>query len=102
MNRISVTGIYYSGPTSGSNLIARNSIHSLSASNTGATINGIFSNAGLTTYQNNMIRLGINGAGSSITTALSINGINEAGSFNTNNFYFNSVYIGGSSVGTTA
>jgi len=47
-----------------------------------------------------MIRLGVDAAGNSLTTALTINGINETAG--TNNFYFNSIYIGGSGVGTTA
>ena len=54
------------------------------------------------TYKNNMIRLGIDAAGASITTPYEIIGIvdsaNTAGA--NSNYYFNSVYIGGSGVGS--
>ncbi|MFT3980903.1 MAG: GEVED domain-containing protein [Ferruginibacter sp.] len=95
----SVTGINF-GATSGTNLIARNFIHSLSVASTAGIINGFAVTSGTATYQNNMVRLGINAAGTDITTACSINGINETSG--TNNFYFNSIYIGGTGVGTTA
>lgn len=99
----SVTGIYYSGPTSGSNIIARNFIHSigLSTSSTSAVINGFYIDGGVSTFQNNMIRLGIDASGNAITTCYAVNGIVKAVS-NNNKFFFNSVYIGGSGVGTTA
>jgi hypothetical protein len=95
-----IIGLHYNSST-GTNLIAKNFIHSFSAASTSAILNGINVGGGTATYQNNMIRLGIDAGGNSITTALSINGINEplAG---TDNFYFNSVYIGGTGVGTTA
>ncbi|MEI6348300.1 MAG: T9SS type A sorting domain-containing protein [Bacteroidota bacterium] len=97
----SVIGIYYSG-TTGTNLVARNLIHSLSLSNTVASnIYGIYINAGTTTYKNNIIRLGLDAAGSSITLGHNINGIFETAG--TNNIYFNSIFIGGTAVsGTTA
>jgi len=47
-----------------------------------------------------MIRLGYTAAGTSITNGLQINGIFE--SSGTNNFFFNSVYIGGTGVATLA
>ncbi|MBS1492015.1 MAG: T9SS type A sorting domain-containing protein [Bacteroidetes bacterium] len=99
---VTVTGIMY-GSTTGTNTIERNFIHSFSivSSSASATMNGISVNSGTSTYKNNMIRLGIDAAGSSITAGIVINGINEqvAG---TDNFYNNSVYIGGSGVVTTA
>ena len=90
-----VTGLQYNGATTGSHLVQRNFIYNLSTPSTSATatVNGINVQGGLTTFQNNMIALG------SDMTANSpqINGIAEtiAG---TDNFYFNSVYIGGSGV----
>jgi hypothetical protein len=95
-----VTGIMYQS-SSGTNLVERNLIHSLSAASASAVINGIYINAGTTTYRNNMIRLGINAAGNSIMTGCAINGISEtiAG---TDNMYFNSVFIGGWDVGGAA
>jgi hypothetical protein len=47
-----------------------------------------------------MIRLGIDSTGAGITTSATINGVNELGG--TDNFYFNSVYVGGSGVGGAA
>ncbi len=90
-----LTGLEYSGGASGTHVIQRNLIHSLSTPSTSAaaTVNGIHVQAGAATYQNNMIALG------SELTANSpqVNGINEtvAGS---DNFFHNSVYIGGAGV----
>ncbi|MCX6268970.1 MAG: fibronectin type III domain-containing protein [Bacteroidetes bacterium] len=94
-----VHGINFNSST-GTNLIARNFIHSLNNASATGGINGIYIIGGTATYQNNMIRLGIDGSGSNITTACAINGINESVS-GIDNFYFNSVYIGGAGVGTT-
>ena len=87
-----VTGIYFAG-SSGVNLISRNFIHSLEIANQTATINGIVAANGTNTFQNNMIRLGIDASGNSVSYGAPINGINETGSGS--DFYFNSVYIGG-------
>ncbi len=93
------TGIYYSAPTSGTNLVSRNFIHSqsLTAINPFAIINGIEVAAGNGIITNNMIRMGIDGMGSDMTTACSIRGITKnAGAASV---YFNTVYIGGNGVG---
>ncbi len=97
-----ITGIYYIGPTTGTNSIERNLIHSFSLSSTSATatLNGIYNAGGLTTLKNNMIRLGITSAGASLTSVSQINGIYENSGIN--NYYNNSVYVGGTGVvGTT-
>ncbi|MCX6247165.1 MAG: hypothetical protein NTW10_05480 [Bacteroidetes bacterium] len=89
-----VSGIYYSGPVSGSHVVSGNFIHSLSlsTSNTGGEIDGIVLNGGLTTCANNIINLG-----TGIATGYKIYGIpDQSGATNNNNIYFNSVYIGGS------
>ena len=99
-----VSGINYTGPTSGTNVIEKNFVHSLSLSTSSnlGTIYGINVNSGAVSVQNNMIRLGINAAGSSLTTGYAINGIRDA-STSAVNYYFNTVYVGGSSVsGTTS
>ncbi|MEO6404478.1 MAG: T9SS type A sorting domain-containing protein [Ferruginibacter sp.] len=90
-SNITMAGIYYSGPISGTNLVARNYIHTLSLAAMGATpiIYGINVNNGLTTFQNNMIDLG-----NSVVANTSIFGINDG--VGTNNYFFNSVYLGGS------
>ncbi len=90
-----VTGMQYNGATTGTHVVQRNFIHTIStpSSSATATVNGLNVQGGLTTFQNNMIALGDNMTANSPQ----INGINEtiAG---TDNFYFNSVYVGGAGV----
>jgi hypothetical protein len=90
----SVIGLYYSGPTIASTL-ARNFIHGLSAtgaSSTTATITGIQIAGGASTYSNNIISLGGN-------TKTTLYGIYVSGAlYEDNNFYFNTVFIGGALV----
>jgi hypothetical protein len=91
--KVFVTGIYYAGPSSGTNTVTGNLVHSLSVSSADitATIYGIGINSGVVTCANNIINLG----GSSL--GYLINGILDATSAgNTGNFYFNTVYLGGS------
>jgi len=95
-----MAGIYFSGPSAGSNIIEKNFIHSFSptvaTTNTATAVVGIVAAGGTAVYRNNMVRFGISSAGASITTAFDFEGIyEEAG---TNDFYFNSVYIGGTGV----
>jgi hypothetical protein len=99
----SVTGIYYTGATTGSNIISRNFVHSLnlSTTNTAGKITGINIAGGASTIQNNLIRLGIDADGNSITNGLVIAGIDKTTATN-NNFYHNNVYIGGTAVTATA
>ena len=62
------------------------------------TIWGIASGlTGTTVYRNNMIRLGLNAAGSSITTGFSVIGIRDSAGA-TNQYYHNTVYVGGAGV----
>lgn len=83
------------------NIIERNFIHSLTLTGTNATngqIWGIYTGAaGTATYKNNMIRLGLNSSGTSITTGFSVIGIRDAAAAG-NSFYNNTVYIGGTGV----
>lgn len=97
--RIGLAGIYYSGPAAGNNIIEQNFIHSFSpnTTETASPLVGIHAAGGTATYKNNMIRKGINSAGGNITNGFSITGILEEGGVN--DFYFNSVYIGGNNVG---
>jgi hypothetical protein len=75
---IQVTGIYYYGPTSGDNVVARNLVHSLSLATSGAgVIRGIYADGGVTTYQNNLVRLGVDASGAAITGNYAIYGIHE-------------------------
>ena len=90
--KVQLFGMYYAGPSSGTNSVSGNFVHSLSASSSdiGAVINGIFINSGLVTCANNIINLG----GTSL--GYLINGIWDGSSAGNNvSFYFNTVYIGG-------
>ncbi|MBS1797774.1 MAG: hypothetical protein JSS81_28390, partial [Acidobacteria bacterium] len=100
---VSVTGIFRSNGSNSvsTNIVERNFVHSLSTSSTGpAVINGIFTYHGGATYRNNMVRVGIDANGNSLTSgALTINGLHSDTISNaTNNWYFNSVFVGGVSV----
>lgn len=95
--------IAYSGPSSGSNLIEKNNIHSISIaspSNSAATISGMDIASGILTIQNNMIRLGVDSNGTSIISPCLLRGISK--NVATANIWNNSIYIGGTGVGTTA
>jgi trimeric autotransporter adhesin len=89
-----VMGIYIGTGTA--NTVSRNNIHSLTAASMASALNGIYTFTGTTTYTNNIIRLGIEGTGTSITTGMTINGIYNEGGINS--FYYNTVYVGGSNV----
>ena len=82
-----VSGIYYSGGTSGT--VSGNFIYNLSAntSSTGASLYGIQATGGTTVYSNNIISLN----GNNWTELYGINDVSG-----TNSFYFNTVYIYGS------
>ncbi len=99
---ISVIGLYYAGPTTGTNIVARNFVHSLSivSTSTTADLTGIRFNSGLATFQNNMVRLGIDAAGNPLTTGIPITGLYEFLSTGNSAIYHNSVFIGGTGVGT--
>jgi trimeric autotransporter adhesin len=92
-----ICGIYFNIVSSGT-VVERNLIHTL-VGGPYTSIFGIDIEKGATTYQNNMIRLGRDASGNSITYSCQIIGILETGTA-IDNFYFNSVYIGGTNVGT--
>jgi hypothetical protein len=97
---ITVTGIAYSGPSGFLSTISKNLVHSLSAANNSSNLNGIYIFDGQSTVSNNMISLGLDASGASITNGTQLTGLLETQGVN--KFYFNSVYIGGSGVtGTT-
>ncbi len=96
LKTVGVCGIDVTATTKGGGLeIARNNIHSLSLSTTqeNATITGIDFYSKLTIVKNNMIRLGIDADGNSITEDYDIVGIDQAS--NNCDVNFNTVYIGG-------
>lgn len=95
---IYVMGIYLTLSGSGTNTVSGNLIHSLKTTNTSAgNCAGIVCRTGTVSLSNNMIRLGIDGSGSTINTG-TYYGFYFTTAATTYNFYHNSVYIGGSSV----
>ena len=83
------------------NVVERNFVHSLSitSTNNAAQLAGILAVAGNGTYKNNMVRLGVDAAGAPITGGYTMYGMFDIAG--TNNFYFNSSYIGGTGVVST-
>ncbi len=96
---VHAVGIYYSGSTSGANIIERNKITNilLSTSHTSATIKGIVNGNGNGTFKNNMVSLG-----EGLTTEYGITGIMDTAATSTvsTKYYYNTVRIGGTGVGT--
>ncbi len=77
-----------------------NLVHSLRTSGLASSnLFGIYIGAGTATYANNMIRLGLDETGTSLTIGQNIAGINEF--LGTNTIVHNSVYIGGTGVAST-
>ncbi len=103
---VKVAGIYYDGPVSGTNMISGNLIHSLNVNSISSSIviygilmkngNGSSGSVGI---RNNMIGLGIDAAGNSITLAPSIYGLAKTGSNGRIFACHNSIFIGGTGVG---
>lgn len=95
---VSLYGIYYNPATGGTNTINANNIHSIhtTSNSTTAIITGLYVASGSAAVTNNMIRLGVDTAGSSLTNPNIYYGIFDNSA--TNNYYHNSVYVGGSSV----
>ncbi len=96
---VTVNGINTSGTTNST--FSGNLIHSLttSASGTNSSINGVnFVGGTNTSIFNNMIRLGIDSFGLALVNTPVITGFNKKGGNIA--MYFNSIYLGGSGVGT--
>jgi hypothetical protein len=98
---ISMVGIYYNGSTVGTNRIFNNKITGIGAPfNTASpVINGIYVNAGVSRFYNNMIVLGVDATGASLTASHEYNGIFKVTTAN-NSFFYNTVRIGGTGVTT--
>ncbi|MFZ4796252.1 MAG: T9SS type A sorting domain-containing protein [Bacteroidia bacterium] len=90
-----LAGIHYQGSNSGSNSIYGNKIYSLSLSSTNESsdMRGINIASGKTTIYNNMVSFGYDDLGNNLNKGINIAGIYDFSG--TNNYYFNSVYIGG-------
>jgi len=102
---VKITGIYIDNDNVAlpRNIVNGNFIHSFKINSTDATsgMTGLLIDDGNHLVTNNMVRLGIDAAGSSITSSHLIYGINFNGD-NTADFYHNSVYIGGTGVSGAA
>ncbi|MEP7264286.1 MAG: hypothetical protein ABI772_07310, partial [Bacteroidota bacterium] len=103
----SIHGIFLNSGTGATVTANANFIHSFSVPNwipSGTTTGnpvfaGITTNTGATaTLTNNMIRLGVDGSGNSVTQPVSFRGINRSATSGTFNIYNNSIYIGGTGV----
>jgi uncharacterized repeat protein (TIGR01451 family) len=96
-NNGAIYALYCNFP-SAANVVERNFVHSLSITSTNLTsqIAGILPVAGSGTYKNNMVRLGVDASGNSITGGYVMYGMFEIAGVN--NVYHNSVFIGGSGV----
>lgn len=95
---VQAVGISFQGPTTGTNLISRNLVHSISinANSPAAFVSGFDIGSGTANIQNNMIRLGYDSLGADVTSSATYRGISKfSGSFN---FLFNSIFIGGNGV----
>lgn len=98
-------GIFFRGNNSAAitNTISKNTVHSFDVTTANANVNirGIEVNQGKADIYNNMVRLGIRPDGASLTNPVRIDGIMKGSGLNSSIFY-NSVYIGGTGVGTAA
>lgn len=96
---VTINGICFSGSTAVTNKIEKNLIHSLNTVSDAAIQNGINLVSGLSSTENNVIRLGIDKTGSALTSTAQINGITKSSSSaGTFNFFHNTIFIGGSGV----
>src|SRR5690606_31109986 len=101
-----VEGLQVAALSSGT-LVERNLIHSLHAGSTaaaGGNLIGLYASGGAATYVNNLVRLGIDKEGNAVARG-TVHGIYHTSGTSGNNYWHNSVHVGGSAVegsGTTA
>ncbi|MFN8257808.1 MAG: putative Ig domain-containing protein [Bacteroidales bacterium] len=98
---VTISGITFSSNTLVPDVISRNFIHSFSSliGVTDAIYTGIYQHAGAASIQNNMVRLGFDASGASITAPIAIAGIHNH-SNSESSYLYNSVFIGGLNVTT--
>lgn len=99
---VNLVGIFSNGTVSG-NKLDGNFIYALNTTSTGTgvVISGMDIGGGPLNVVNNMISLGLDENAVDITTPICFRGITK-GTSTACNFYYNSVYIGGAGVATTA
>ena len=95
---VKISGIYYNGPLTGTNIVSRNRIYGLTASSSGISdIKGITVMGGCTDFVNNMISLG-----DGVTKGHYFQGILKwTGTSDASNFFYNSVVISGTVSGSS-
>lgn len=100
---VNALGINCASNSGGTFLVEKNNIHSISTASTAGATNviGILSFGGSTIFRNNMLRLGYDASGNSLTNPIGFQGITKNGT-TPSKFYNNSVYIGGTGVTGTA
>lgn len=98
-----VIGIRQNSAPANASLVSRNFVHSLSVASTSpaASLVGLAAAGGLNSYQNNLIALGYDAAGNSLTNGPLIQGLHHAAGDNCT-FYHNSIALGGTGIGGTA
>ncbi len=98
-----ILGIYFTTATTFGNysIVNNNFIHSFGlATSAAGNMTGIYNYGGTATYQNNMIRLGVDSIGNAISGPYTYKGIFQ-NTIYSNNYYNNSIYLAGISGGTT-
>ncbi|MCK9408124.1 MAG: FG-GAP-like repeat-containing protein [Bacteroidetes bacterium] len=95
---VHVVGIFTTANTAVQNTVERNRVYNLylASSDLTSSLTGIHVYSGSAVYKNNMVNIGNN-----ISAAYVLTGMLDAATDN-NSFYFNTLRIGGSGVGTTA
>jgi hypothetical protein len=106
---VAVTGIFWH-PVFANKVLERNFVHSLNIASSDATArmlgigiggtNGAYipGNVAASTVRNNMVRLGINNSGASITNGIVIEGIRKDGNTVGHSIFNNNIYVGGTGV----
>ena len=94
---VMVTGIYYSGAATGTNVIAGNFIHSLAVASISPVpgLRGLDFGGGAFTVRNNMVRLGLDATGASTGGSAGVYGIVDNNSVNGRNFFHNTILVSG-------
>lgn len=100
---VSLTGIYYAGGSGGTNVISRNVVHSLTlvSSDNASSIVGMDFGNGAFIAHNNLVRVGLDANGASTAGASRVIGIWDDSGQNGRNFFYNSVYLGGTQTSGT-
>lgn len=97
-----VMGLYCSGP-SFTGVVDRNLIHSLITNSNSSKLWGVYVVNGRMLFSNNVIRLGLDVNGNSLTNSIEIAGfhLNSSTTGNQSSLKHNTIYIGGDNVVTT-